>query len=176
PPTVATASIPAAAVRQPTTPHPSSPPPREARSPQGKGSIFIVLVATALVGLAVAAILHSSHTEQAPGYVPPEPVAPAPTPARSAEVPTTPAAPSSSADDLPAGAEVAPGFGLVQVRTAPRAVVRIDGAVAGSGPFVASVAKPGYDEVRMEQGGRTSTHVIQVRAGKATQVQSAPPQ
>ena len=65
------------------------------------------------------------------------------------------------------------GFGLLEVRAPARAVVHIDGTVAGAGPYVASVAAPGYHEVRVEQGGHEATQVIEVRKGKATRVKSA---
>jgi len=76
-------------------------------------------------------------------------------------------------DELPPGAEVAPGFGLLEVSAPPRSVVRIDGTIAGAGPFATIVTTPGSHEVRVEVSGRTSTDVVEVRAGKATRVRSA---
>jgi CheY-like chemotaxis protein len=144
-------------------------------APKPRG--WALLLALALVGLAVVAALRASRMEQEPPYVAPEPAAlaastAAPVTTSSEHAAAAPNPTPSGDDDLPPGAEVAPGFGLVQVHAPARAVVRIDGAIAGVGPFVASVAPPGYHEVRVEQGGRASTHVIEVRAGKATQVKS----
>jgi DNA-binding response OmpR family regulator len=134
------------------------------------------LAAIGLLGGAVVAVLRIAGEKQEPparatSGVP----ATAESTAAAAEAPSSVASASSSnaTDDLPLGAEVPAGFGLIEVRSPPRAVVRVDGKVAGSGTFVASVAKPGYHDVRVEQGGRSSTHVIEVRVGKVTQVRSA---
>jgi DNA-binding response OmpR family regulator len=135
-----------------------------------------LLFAVALVGVAVAAVLRWSGDEQAPARVPSDvpPATPSTTSSTAASAEAVPTPPPSASDDLPPGAEVPPGFGLVEVRAPARAVVRIDGKVAGSGPFVAAVAAPGYHEVRIAQGARESTHVIEVRTGKVAHVRSAP--
>jgi hypothetical protein len=98
-----------------------------------------------------------------------------------------PAAPSPSAatgfterraiqtDDVPLGAEVPAGYGLVEVLAPAAAHIRIDGVLAGAGPVVSSVAAPGYHEVRVERGDRESKQVIEVRAGKVTRVSSPRP-
>jgi hypothetical protein len=82
------------------------------------------------------------------------------------------AAPSDSSvmEDIPLGAEVPAGYGLVEVRAAPGLRLRIDGAVVSNGPFASLVAAPGYHEVRAERDGRTTKHVVEVRAGKVTRV------
>ena len=51
------------------------------------------------------------------------------------------------------GADVPPGYGLVEVTAPAGARVRIDGAIAGAGPATSLVAAPGYHEVRVEQDG-----------------------
>ncbi len=132
----------------------------------------LVLAAGSLV-IVVAGVSYWARPEPAPTGAPVLSASVAgPASVASAGV-TASAAPSSGGDDLPPGAEVPPGFGWLEVRAPASAIVRIDGAVAGSGPYVASVAAPGYHEVRVEQGGRESTHVIEVRNGKATRVRSA---
>jgi DNA-binding response OmpR family regulator len=135
-----------------------------------------LLLPLGLVGVAVAALLRWSGDEQAPARAPSEvpPVTPSSTSSAAASTEAVPTPPPSASDDLPPGAEVPPGFGLVEVRAPARAVVRVDGKAAGSGPFVATVAAPGYHEVRIAQGARESTHVIEVRAGKVAHVGSAP--
>jgi len=91
-----------------------------------------------------------------------------------------PAEPSSlsaaaEADDaLPPGAEVPPGFGLIEVSAPPGALVRIDGAIAGAGPAASLVAAPGTHEVRVELDGHDTQEVIEVRPGKTARVQSTP--
>jgi hypothetical protein len=137
-----------------------------------------LLLPVGLVGVAVAAALRWGGDEQAPARAPsevsPVSVTPSSTSSTSASTETVSTPPPSASDDLPPGAEVPPGFGLVEVRAPARAVVRVDGKAAGSGPFVAAVAAPGYHEVRIAQGARESTHVIEVRAGKVAHVGSAP--
>ena len=61
--------------------------------------------------------------------------------------------PPSRADELPPGAEVPAGLGLVEVTRRPGPRVRIDGAIGGRGPQSSLVAAPGYHEVRIEQDG-----------------------
>ncbi len=135
---------------------------------------WALVVAIGSLVIVVAAVLNWAHQE--PTSTRPPEVSPASAPTGLAIAsPTAIATPptASATEDLPPGAEVPPGFGLLEVSAPARAVVRIDGAVAGMGPFVASVAAPGYHEVRVEQEGRESAHVIEVRAGRATRVRSA---
>ncbi len=83
--------------------------------------------------------------------------------------------PPTEREEIPPGAEVPPGFGLLEVTAPSFARIRIDGAVVGSGPMVSSVVSPGYHDVRIENGGREESHVIDVRAGKVTRISSARP-
>ncbi len=82
---------------------------------------------------------------------------------------------SAASDDLPPGAEVPPGYGLIAVTAPAGARVRIDGAIVGKGPAASGVAAPGYHEVRVESGGRESKSVIEVRGGKTARVDSPLP-
>jgi hypothetical protein len=75
-------------------------------------------------------------------------------------------------DDLPPGAEVPAGYGLLEITAPAGARVRIDGAIVGAGPAISSVAAPGYHEVRIESGGRENKSVIEVHAGKTARVQA----
>jgi hypothetical protein len=91
----------------------------------------------------------------------------------SASASAKPVAPSSSSsvgDDIPPGAEVPAGYGLVEVHATPGSRLRMDGAVVSTGPTASLVAAPGYHEVRAERDGRTTKHVVEVRAGKITRV------
>jgi len=89
-----------------------------------------------------------------------------PTPTATATATPTPTA-SAAADDVPPGAEVPAGYGLITIDAPAGARVRVDGATVGLGP-TSSVAAPGYHEVRVEQGGRDVKSVVEVRAGKTT--------
>jgi CheY-like chemotaxis protein len=131
------------------------------------------LFAVGLLGIAVAVVVHSAAQENEPEPGRPAAVPPVnvPTAIPGSTAPTVPSA--SAADDLPPGAEVPPGFGLLEVTAAPQSAVRVDGTVIGAGPFAATVTTPGYHEVRVERGGRASTDVVEVRAGKSTRVRSA---
>jgi CheY-like chemotaxis protein len=75
-------------------------------------------------------------------------------------------------DDLPPGAEVPPGFGMIEVTAPPGARVRIDGAIVGKGPTASGVAAPGYHDVHIENGGHESKSVVEVRPGKVARVES----
>jgi DNA-binding response OmpR family regulator len=155
------------AVRQ-AAPSPQTP--RRSRRPS------VRLLALGLLAGLVVTVLHWTQEGKEPEPIA-SVVAPAPSPIASlaAAPPATGAASVSPADDdLPPGAEVPPGFGLLEVRAPVRAIVRIDGAVAGAGPYVAYVASPGYHEVRVDQAGHASTHVIEVRQGRATRIRSSP--
>jgi hypothetical protein len=81
---------------------------------------------------------------------------------------TTTTTASSAPDDVPPGAEVPAGYGLIFVEAPAGARVRIDGAVVGLGPATSAVAAPGYHEVRVEQEGHEAKNVVEVRAGKTT--------
>ena len=162
---------------RPTPPevHPEASPPVPRRSAWP-------FIAVALLGLAVAAV------SQMRSNVPPEPTMPTaiatattlpPTSAIATVTASAPAptatSPTSLSDDLPPGAEVPPGYGLVEVTAPAGSRVRIDGAIGGAGPLASLVAAPGYHEVRVEQDGHDTKQVIEVRAGKTTRVKPAPP-
>jgi hypothetical protein len=145
------------------------------------------LLALIALGLAVAAVLRLTAGGDAPQVTAPVPPSasaastPAPAPCSSPGPSTAPSAsaPAASAsgatgDELPPGAEVPPGFGLVEVAAPAGARVRIDGAIAGTGPAVSLVAAPGYHEVRIEQDGGDVKQVVEVRSAKTTRVKSAP--
>jgi hypothetical protein len=158
------------------------------------GVLFTVVV-FGTIGVAIGAALRATgadawlNPEQQPHTMTAAPSVPA-----ASSLPAAPSVPAASspsaspsastaspegrtpgADDVPPGAEVPPGFGLVEVSATPAARVRIDGAFAGAGPIVSHVASPGYHEVRVEQGDREAKHVIEVRAGKVTRLSSAQP-
>jgi hypothetical protein len=151
-------------------------------APPAKTRASGVIPVVGLLGSILAGILYWAHSESGKVAAQAEPV-----PAESS-APSTSAAPSSpstaaaavahggaapSEDDLPPGAEVPSGFGLLEVEAPPRTAVRVDGVIAGSGPFVASVARPGYHEVRVGDSGHDTKHVVEVRAGKRTHVRAA---
>jgi DNA-binding response OmpR family regulator len=117
-----------------------------------------------------------SATESAGPMVPPAMTASAPA-ASTSDVPvalseTAAASASAAGDDLPPGAEVPPGFGMIEVTAPAGARVRIDGAIVGKGPTASGVAAPGYHDVRVESAGHESKSVIEVRAGKVARVES----
>ncbi len=134
-----------------------------------RGGVVPVL---GLLGCALAAVLLWAHEEERAPAKRAEVEPPAPSVAANpAPSVTAVAAVSAKADDdLPPGAEVPAGFGLLEITAPSRAVVRIDGTVAGSGPFVANVTAPGYHEVQVEQAGHESKHVVEVRVAKTTRV------
>ena len=138
---------------------------------------WVFVAAFAALGISIGAYLHLTGND-APAD--PQPVRIVPVSARPSPPASVPpvhtAAPSASAvdpGDLPPGAEVPPGFGLLEVTAPAGARVRIDGAVAGAGPVVDLVAAPGYHDVRVEQDAGDDRQVIEVRAGKTTRVRPA---
>jgi CheY-like chemotaxis protein len=156
--------------------------PPEPSPPAPRRSAWPFIAAFAGLGLAVAAV------SQMRSNVPPEPTMPTAiatatalppqsaiaTATVSAPAPTA-TSPTSLSDDLPPGAEVPPGYGLVEVTAPAGSHVRIDGAIGGAGPLASLVAAPGYHEVRVEQDGHDTKQVVEVRAGKTTRVKPAPP-
>ena len=154
---------------------PGEPPASEPLPTPAPGRWPLVLAVGSLI-IVVAAVLYLARP--APVSTRPGGSPPIGAPIVAASYALTVASPPSPAtsiadEDLPPGAEVPPGFGLLEVRTPVGAIVRVDGAIAGAGPFVASVTAPGYHEVRVAQGGRESTQVIEVRKGKATRIRPA---
>jgi DNA-binding response OmpR family regulator len=170
---------------------PPAPPPKPAPAPRtasfappAKPRPSGVVPVLGLLGSILAGILYWAHTEggkPAAGSDPAPadsstPVASASAPPAASSAPETVAThhgPAPADDDLPPGAEVPAGFGLLEIDAPPRTAVRVDGVVAGSGPFVASVARPGYHEVRVGDAGRDTKHLVEVRAGKRTRVRAA---
>jgi CheY-like chemotaxis protein len=86
---------------------------------------------------------------------------------------SAPPAAAPSSDDIPPGAEVPPGYGMISVTAPAGARVRVDGAIAGKGPSVTTVAAPGYHDVRVENAGHETKSVVEVRSGKVARVESA---
>jgi CheY-like chemotaxis protein len=151
-----------------------------APEPRRRG-FWLLLLGFALLAAAAGVVLRATSESEAPAVVatettPPAPVAPPPAPAAQATASGASAASTAAqptGDDLPPGAEVPAGYGLVEVTAPAGARIRIDGAVAGAGPTISSVAAPGYHEVRVESGGHESKSVVEVRAGKVARVQAA---
>jgi len=155
-----------------------------------------VVLAFLALGFAAGAVIHATHPEEATTQPPAVAIGASGSPivdkpsASAALMPTAPpsvsvattALPSASAsasaapsaigvsDDIPPGAEVPAGYGLVEVRAQQGSRLRIDGAVVANGPSASLVAAPGHHEVRAERDGRTTKHVVEVRAGKVTRV------
>jgi CheY-like chemotaxis protein len=145
---------------------------------RGKG---LFLAGLALLGGAVGVVMKATSEPEPPALVatetaPPPPVASASPSSLAAQASagTSSIAATAPGDDLPPGAEVPQGYGLVEVTATGGARVRIDGAIVGNGPVVTSVAAPGYHEVRVEGAGHESKSVVEVRAGKMARVQAAP--
>ncbi len=98
--------------------------------------------------------------------------------AATAPVPTpsTPAAatPAAADDELPPGSAIPLGYGLLQITVPGKARVFVDGTDAGGGPLSSSVQRAGYHQVRIDQDGKHTQYVIEVRAGKTSRVKSSP--
>ena len=158
---------------------PEEPPP--APLPRTSRWGFVVAAAFVLaLGAAALAYMSAPHRE---------PVAPrpAPTPSLQAKaatqiatpsaIPTPPAvesAPSAPSDELGPGDDVPSGYGLIVVTAPSGARVRLDGAIAGTGPVASAVAAPGYHDVRVEREGKEAVQVVEVRAGKAMRLSPTP--
>jgi len=155
---------PGEAVSPPERPASPAPPatekPRSAAGPT-KRSTWGFFVAFAVLTAAVWAAQRAGGEGEAH-------MGPAASAATIAATASAGATAGSAFEDLPPGAVVPPGYGLIAVDAPPGARVRIDGAAVGLGPSASSVATPGYHEVRLEQGGRELKSVVEVRAGKTT--------
>jgi DNA-binding response OmpR family regulator len=119
--------------------------------------------------VAVPAPSPNPTTNQAaasPPVVPPAPPASANVPAASST--------TAASDDLPPGAVVPAGYGMLELAVSKGARVRVDGVDAGTGPLSSTVQRAGYRQVRIDQDGKHSEYVIEVRAGKTTRVKSSP--
>jgi len=180
----------------PAAPEPAAPEPAEA-APSGpsapaarprarRGRLFALGALASAAAALLGKLASDDHSPEQPGAsggaapaarpASPEPLSPAPA---SSPAPATPPAPPPSTpqppggSDLPPGAEVPPGFGLLDVQAPGGSPVLVDGKYAGVGPSLSVPATPGYHEVRVRQGNRESTQVIEVRTGKTTHVRSA---
>ena len=76
-------------------------------------------------------------------------------------------------DALPPDMAVPAGYGVLQIAAPRGAHVLVDGVDAGTGPLASSVQRAGYHQVRIDQDGKRSQFVIEVRAQKATRVKSS---
>jgi CheY-like chemotaxis protein len=142
-------------------------------------SPWSTVASLAVLGLVVGALVyvgsHSTDTTPTPAAAAAARITPATPPASTAVTPPEPASSQAAVDpgdDLPPGAEVPPGFGLIEVTAPAGAPVRIDGAIAGVGPTASLVAAPGVHEVRVELDGHPTQETIEVRTGKTTRVRS----
>ncbi len=149
-----------------------APEPASTATAPGRSWLGWLLVAGAVAVIAGVAV-NTGHSPPPATISPPESQ---PLPAPSSAVPTpgpSVPAPGDSFGDLPPGADVPVGFGRIEITAPAGAHVRVDGAVAGTGPALSAVAAPGYHEVRLDGDGWESKTVIEVRAGKTTRVDSA---
>ncbi len=170
----------AAAPSPPAPPKLASAPPVP---PKSGGGLVLGVVAFLLLGGVVVAVLRmSSPAVESPTPRPPAPtvtatasaVPPAPPPPTTTAVETaTGLAPPAASDDVPTNAGVPPGYGILEIAAPAGARVRVDGADVGTGPLASRVLRAGYHQVRVDQGGRNTQYVIEVRAGKTTHVKSA---
>jgi hypothetical protein len=155
--------------------------------PPAKRSPWPYVLAFAVLGIAVGVVLQLGLGEPKPqpqldtarstaaGAAASHTASATPSASTSSSAPTpAPAGSNDDSDELPPGIEVPTDYGLVAVVAPSGAHVRIDGAIAGSGPQVQLAAAPGTHEVRIEQEGQDATkQVIEVRSGKTTRVRSA---
>jgi hypothetical protein len=142
-------------------PLPAAPPePVETSGPK-KRSGWLLFLTFAVLATAVGAALRASGGSEEGGSRAAIPTA------TTTPTPTTTTTQTAS-DEIPPGAEVPAGYGLISVEAPAGAHVRVDGAMVGVGPMTSSVAAPGYHEVRVEQGGHELKSVVEVRAGKTT--------
>jgi hypothetical protein len=151
---------------------PTRPPPAK-RFPWGMVIATVVLTVVS----AVVTRLASTPRPEAPRatVAVPAPVASAAPEPSSRGANGAAAPPSSSSDDVPAGAEVPAGYGLIVVTAPAGARVRLDGALlGGAGPIASAVAAPGYHDVRVEQDQQKEVvQAVEVRAGKVVRAGSA---
>jgi DNA-binding response OmpR family regulator len=154
--------------------------PTPAPAPRSRASRLSLVLAFVALGLAIGAVWHArtdeAHPEKGLAAAAPSSADPASGPPARANAFGSSVALSSTgatSNDPNAAAILASGYGLVEVLAPPGVRVRIDGAVAGSGPTVSLVAAPGYHEVRIEQDGGYSKHVVEVQSGRTTRIDSA---
>jgi hypothetical protein len=156
-----------------------------AAKPAKRRSGLGVLVALAAIGAGVAGVLYfaESQNPDLAGASAPSAAAPSATPPPAASPPSHVAAPGPAVSptpapvttaELPAGAEVPPGYGYLEVSAPPGARIRVDGILVGSGPTAGTPAAPGHHEVRIEQAGREAAQIVEVVSGKTSRLRSAP--
>jgi DNA-binding response OmpR family regulator len=105
-----------------------------------------------------------------------KPAATSSQPAASAAISATAASQDAvTFAEIPPGAEVAPGYGMLEVNALAAAQVRVDGAMLGRGAAVSMTLAPGYHEVHIADEGRETTRVVEVRAGRSTRIQLTQP-
>jgi DNA-binding response OmpR family regulator len=137
----------------------------------GSGWLGWVLLVGALA--VIGGVAANTRRRVSPAAPPETPVTAVPSAAPSL-APVAPSPPPADATaDLPPGADVPPGFGRIDVTAPASARIRVDGAIAGTGPALSAVAAPGTHEVRIEGEGHDSKTVIEVVAGKRTRVEPA---
>jgi DNA-binding response OmpR family regulator len=154
----------------------------EAEAPKsgGGGAITVAPIptqggaATAASGPTANGPAANGATANAPSANTPMAIAPSATgPGSAGAASAAPSSPAAASDDLPPGAVVPPGYGMLEIAAAPNARVRVDGNDAGKGPLSSSVLRAGYHQVRVDLDGHDSQYVIEVRAGKTTRVKSS---
>jgi hypothetical protein len=143
---------------------------RAADAPKKKSSggwlLFAALLGVAIVvGAALRWTMPSQSTgSQAQPTAPPKETA--------TQLPTTTQPPPGVRyEDLPPGADVPPGEGLLVV-TAPMEVpIRVGPDQKGRGPKMQTHLAPGVYDVRVGLGVREKNRLVEVRAGQATRVE-----
>ena len=146
-------------------------PPSSSSSRWGFALAFAMLAGVVVAVLRMAGREAEPRPLEGPGPTPTAASTAGPAPTATATS-TTGSNGAAASDDLPAGATVPFGYGVLEIAAPPSARVRIDGADAGSGPLSSSVQRAGYHQVRIDQDGKNSQYVIEVRAGKTTRVKS----
>jgi len=140
------------------------------RRPWGPVAAFVLLAA----GAAAAIYFTGTGIDSSPPAPSSTAAAPSSTVvARPSAAAPAPAPAHADSDELPAGVQIPPGAGYLEVSAPTGANVRVDGVWAGAGPVASRVVAAGYHEVVVETGGRESKQVVEVRAAKATRVRSA---
>jgi hypothetical protein len=164
---------------------PSPSPSPQAEPPSLFGGLRVAAISFGLlVGFVIGVIrLWGAQSEPPPRLRPPPTISAAPAPPATPSVPlvatpvatppvATPATPSASAatpsaptgDEVPPGADVPAGYGLLDVAVPQGVAVQIDGRVVTPPTAV----PPGHHRVRVEVNGRAQEYGVDVRAGHVT--------
>jgi hypothetical protein len=128
--------------------HPEAEPPPQ---PQARSS-----------GVAAQAVVHVAA---------PQPAVPTSSAALAAAEVETPAHLISSDQALPAEIAITPGKGLLEVDTADKHRIYVDGVFVGPGPLRRIPLSPGSHEVRISLDGVELQGSVQIRDGRRTLVQ-----